>query len=616
MSETRPPTLPQFSRRVAIETPEHVLLEFELAGIGSRTAAAAYDAVLIFALIFLASVAVELVGLLPALSGAWAMSLLVVIWFGIIWGYFLLFEAFSGGRTPGKRRLGLRVVMDSGHPISVRAAALRNLIRLVDIQPAGASLVGLSFVFFQQHNRRLGDLVAGTIVVRDELETIATMTSQPSPITEHNIQQPLLTDTEFDLLGRVVERIDILQPAVRSRFVNQLERRFRDRLRDRRAQPELALSELYEVESAKRQGPTASGSAAPGAYRSATAQRFVALRRAKWESLMHHAADLQRRGLKNASGTEVISFAAEYREVAADLARGRTYGVDRRVLDHLERVATAGHHVLYGMRRQHKTGLREMVLRQFPAAVMTARGYVLAAALLFAIPSIVGYTMMRERPELATEIMPAGMLARAESGQRQQAEGLGYAETPSPYLPLVATSIIANNVQVAFAAFAFGITAGVGTVLVLVFNGLFFGAVLGLFANYGLADWILTFVAGHGVLELTAIFIAGGAGLLLGRAVIAPGDMVRKDALFVQGRLAARLVGAAATLLLLAGVIEGFLSASDAPAAVKLGVSGASVLLIALYLQSGRKAKRVFGRGMPLPTTEQAAADPHPAASV
>jgi uncharacterized membrane protein SpoIIM required for sporulation len=172
-------------------------------------------------------------------------------------------------------------------------------------------------------------------------------------------------------------------------------------------------------------------------------------------------------------------------------------------------------------------------------------------------------------------------------------------------LPLVATSIIANNVQVAFAAFAFGITAGVGTTLVLVFNGLFFGAVLGLFANYGLADWILTFVAGHGVLELTAIFIAGGAGLLVGRAVIAPGDMVRKDALFVHGRLAARLVGAAATLLLLAGVIEGLLSASDAPAAVKLGVSGATVLLLGLYFESGRRTNTLFGPGMPHPTTEQ-----------
>src|SRR5207248_2801509 len=101
----------------------------------------------------------------------------------------------------------------------------------------------------------------------------------------------------------------------------------------------------------------------------------------------------------------------------------------------------------------------------------------------------------------------------------------------------------------AFLGFAFGITAGIGTVLLLVFNGLYFGAVLGLFANYGLAGWLLTFVAGHGVLELSAIFIAGGAGLLVARALLAPGDLTRRDALVLAGRQAVRLVGASVLLV-------------------------------------------------------------------
>jgi len=112
--------------------------------------------------------------------------------------------------------------------------------------------------------------------------------------------------------------------------------------------------------------------------------------------------------------------------------------------------------------------------------------------------------------------------------------------------------------------------------------------VLGLFANYGLAGWLLTFVAGHGVLELSAIFIAGGAGLLVARALIAPGDLTRRDALVLAGRQAARLVGAAVLLLALAGTIEGLLSASDAPALFKLATSGATVVLLTLYLASGR----------------------------
>jgi uncharacterized membrane protein SpoIIM required for sporulation len=112
--------------------------------------------------------------------------------------------------------------------------------------------------------------------------------------------------------------------------------------------------------------------------------------------------------------------------------------------------------------------------------------------------------------------------------------------------------------------------------------------VLAHFANVGVAGWLLTFVAGHGVLELTAIFIAGGAGLLVARALIAPGDLARSDALVIAGREAMRLVGAATCLLLLAGTIEGLLSASDAPGTLKLAVSAASAMLLVLYLAAGR----------------------------
>src|SRR2546430_4861576 len=113
------------------------------------------------------------------------------------------------------------------------------------------------------------------------------------------------------------------------------------------------------------------------------------------------------------------------------------------------------------------------------------------------------------------------MIGRARAGAGRRAEGIGYAEAPSLYLPVVASTIITNNVQVAFFAFAFGITAGIGTLLLLTLNGLFFGAVLGLFSNYRLAGWLLHFVAGHRVLQLTATFLAGCAGLLGARGPIA-----------------------------------------------------------------------------------------------
>ncbi|NIM49203.1 MAG: hypothetical protein GTN62_04580 [Gemmatimonadales bacterium] len=590
MPDTRDPKTLQFSRRIAVETPEHVILRFELAGLGSRTAAAIYDLVVLFLMLILVMLMFSIAGTLGTWLRGWAGAALLFIWFVMFWGYFTLFEALAGGRTPGKRRLGIRVVMDTGHPITFTAAAARNLVRLVDIQPLGSYVVGMLFVFFQSHHKRLGDVVAGTIVVRDRPEDLVLAAPVPAEAEQLDAGPPALSDDEFRLLEQFILRLDDLAPEVRLRFAPELADRLGQRFPERDPRPEKFLITLYDTELTKRRAKTAARRGGGGARAAGMGDRFVAMKQQAWEAFRQRASRVEKEGLKSLSGRELTGFAAEYREIAADLARARTYGVDPRVLEYLGRIVSAGHNALYGLRGVRRLPLGRLLLRELPAAVYRARRYVLVASLLFFIPGTVGYILVRERPEIVHEIMPNGMIARAEGGEYQRAAGRGYAEAPSPYLPFMASAIITNNVQVAFGAFALGITAGIGTVLVLVFNGLFFGAVLGLFANYHLAGWILTFVAGHGVLELTAIFIAGGAGLLVGRALVAPGDLARRDALVVHGRLAIRLVGAAACLLILAGLIEGFLSASGAPAVLKLVVSVASLVLVGLYLAAGRQA--------------------------
>src|SRR5205823_14123346 len=139
----------------------------------------------------------------------------------------------------------------------------------------------------------------------------------------------------------------------------------------------------------------------------------------------------------------------------------------------------------------------------------------LTAFLLFAVPGVIGYVMIRAQPQLAQEVLPAEFVNRAVEAADREARGIGYAHYPGRQRPVLAAAIISNNVWVAFGAFAGGMLAGVGTVWALVVNGLILGLGVGLFANYHAAGYLLTFVAGHGVLELTAIFIAGGAGLRL-----------------------------------------------------------------------------------------------------
>ncbi len=579
-----------FSRRITVETPEHVALEFELAGVGSRAAALVYDSFVLAALFILLFAAQGALGGFGDAMRGWATAVWIVVASSAVWGYFVLFEAMAGGRTPGKRRVGIRVVMETGHPVTFAAAATRNLVRLLDLQPGGAHLLGLAFVFFHGRNKRLGDMVAGTIVVRDRPEEIALAQPAALPVAGLQLGSPTLSDEEFALLERFLNRADTLGAQVRGRFASELSARFADRLPAGSPGREQALVRLYTGELARRQARQRGKAGRSESGPSALASKFVSTRQGSWERFRARASALERSGLTGLDGTNVVAFAAEYREIAADLARARTYGVDSRLVSYLERIVGAGHNALYGLRGVTRFPIMQLLGRDLPAAVVQARRYVLAAFLVFLIPGFIGFGVIRGRPDVAERMLPDEMIARAESGASRQAEGRGYAEAPSPYLPVVATSIVANNIQVAFSAFAFGITAGIGTALVLAFNGLFFGAVVALFANYGLAVWLLTFVAGHGVLELTAIFIAGGAGLLIARAAVAPGDLTRRDALVVHGRLAIKLVGAAAFLLVIAGLIEGFISASGAPGALKFGVSAASAVFLVFYFAAGYRS--------------------------
>src|SRR5437879_3635645 len=184
-----------------------------------------------------------------------------------------------------------------------------------------------------------------------------------------------------------------------------------------------------------------------------------------------------RLGWTQLGAAEIPGCAAEYREVASDLARARTYGVDPRLLEYLERVVSAGHNALYGRHIGQRVPIVRLALRELPAAVVEARAFVLAGLLLFALPAVTGSLAIRERPAIAEEVLPDEMIARARAGAGRRADGGGYAEAPSMYLPVVASRIITNNVQVAFFAFAFGITAGIGTLLLLTLHGLFLGAV-------------------------------------------------------------------------------------------------------------------------------------------
>jgi len=153
-----------------IDTPELVAIEMPLAGIGSRFIAILVDYLIwgaAFSFLFaMAAIIIPAVHVLGEVSANWAIGIFFLIVFLLQWGYFALFEAFGNGRTPGKRAARIRVIHQSGRGISFFESLARNLVRFVDYMP-GFYAVGVVAIFVSRRHQRLGDMVAGTLVVRD-----------------------------------------------------------------------------------------------------------------------------------------------------------------------------------------------------------------------------------------------------------------------------------------------------------------------------------------------------------------------------------------------------------------------------------------------------------------
>jgi uncharacterized RDD family membrane protein YckC len=491
MSTTAPP--PLADRVLDIETPEHVAIGYSLADLGSRFVALLLDVLILGAtLTALALVPLALVtwagGVPPALAG-WGIGALVLVGFTVGWGYFIFFEGLRDGQTPGKRRVGIRVVSEGGYPVTLRGAAIRNLVRAVDIQPIPACIVGGVTMLLHPRTQRLGDLAAGTVVVRER--TIAALPEAAA--VEGRTGPPRLDTAEMETLGAYVSRREALEYELRLRISERLARQLAERLAEgmpwdgQKWTADAALVSLYADETARRaasRGPSGSAAAAALVQRQGTMW-------AEYRALLERA---QRRGLARLDEAALSRFATLYRETAADLARARTYGASDATVYTLERLVAAGHNLLYRPPRRSARQFAEWVRAGFPALVRRRWRPIAVAALVFYLPALISFAAIRLDPPRAREMLPAEMIIRAEEGVEREAAGRGYIEMPSVAMPVMATSIVANNVQVTFFAFAGGVLAGLGTVAVLLFNGVFLGGVAALFANHGLSLYLWTFV--------------------------------------------------------------------------------------------------------------------------
>jgi len=564
------------ARLVRIETPEHVRIGFELAGIGSRSAAVIVDMMIL--VIATMGIAGLVVGLDVVTSSDWMTSVGttagVLLIFGILWGYFFLAEGFFDGMTLGKRALGLRVIGSGGTPLTLQAAALRNLLRIIDLQPFPSGIIGLGLVALHPRSQRLGDIVAGTVVVRERGSQEIPEQRSAATIAE----RPRLDRQRFEVLERYIQRRDALPPTVRTRLRGSVSKAMGSVMANhprRQSSPlDDLLTELYEEERPRQ------------SHRAGTSLQAVHLVHSQdraWKRCRQLVDKAARRGLGVLNENELEEFTSLYREVAADLARARTYGGSLRLCFHLERLVGEAHNLFYQGRRDGFSVL-EWLRTGFPDSLRRHRGYVaVAAALLFA-PAVVTYAGVRDDVEFGRRLASPTMVTRAEEAGDRLRRGDPYIDVPPVQMSVFSSSVMTNNIQVAFLAASGGILAGLGTVLILVLNGVYLGSVFALFDAHGAGTLLWVFVLPHGVLELTAIVISGAAGLVLARAIVAPGRRTRARALREEGRASLSLVAGAGVLLILAGLIEGFVSPARIDPVLKLTFAAAVASLMALYL--------------------------------
>jgi uncharacterized RDD family membrane protein YckC len=233
------PVINSWDDKLTIETPEQTSLEFPLAGVGSRCMALLLDTLIQIIAVLLLILLFSLLYLISpngsrgsGLGGLWAQALIYFAAFVIYNGYFAIFESVWNGQTPGKRVANLRVIQESGRPIQVWQAFARNLMRIIDSIPF-CYAVGMTSMLISKQNRRLGDFVAGTVVIHERPLTkisVGWTTAEPSAVGGPNLGTARLSLEEVRLIEAFLERRNSLAEEVRFRMARQIAARVSNQL--------------------------------------------------------------------------------------------------------------------------------------------------------------------------------------------------------------------------------------------------------------------------------------------------------------------------------------------------------------------------------------------------
>lgn len=307
-----------------------------------------------------------------------------------------------------------------------------------------------------------------------------------------------------------------------------------------------------------------------------------------WGRLESLLGQVKQHGLHSLGRSELRELGLLYRQTATDLSAVRGDPSSVQQGRYLNQLLGRAHNALYGGQKRTFGDVFRFYREDYPRIFRRFLPYTLAATAIFIFGALAGTLIALSNPDFMREFLSPAMVSTIEKHEM-------WTHSVVSMKPQASSFIMTNNLSVSFMAFAGGITAGIGTVYLLFFNGVMMGVVATACGLNQMSIPLWSFVAPHGVLELPAIFIAGGAGLRVAQALLFPGSQSRRDSLAAGGTGAVRLLVGVIPMLVIAGTIEGFFSPSSVSVTLKFLLAGAIFTIFVIYLVRGAKQRPVPG---------------------
>lgn len=555
-----------------ISLSEQVWLEFKTATFGSRSIAFMLDFLIRWTVFFLILILFAYISIPDLIISSFFNGLsssegkvkifLIIFFFAFVeFAYNIGFEVFNHGVTPGKKIMSLRVVDENGLPISLKTSFLRNLLTSVDILP-GMGIVAFMSMLLSKKSQRLGDLVAKTIVIHElnhknldfmiESNWNKAQYQLPSKLysalenfnkRKRNFSKDAINKTETILKETVIEHL----PKIDQNFFN-----------DQNWTEELYINSRPTKENSSSKHDT-----------------ILVSHEIKNEFLeFKNLLDIYENKPSKFSANELQNLANNYHGICHRYAYLQTFYPDTSETQIASNLLLRARRLIYGRRLSsyHESkGVKFIprvqnsftkVWKHSVFSLLLASTSGILCALFIQIHPVLGWNFINEE---TANLLQSGHL------WTENIQGINH---------IASSEIMTNNIKVTFSAFALGVTGGIGTLVVLIFNGIHLGGIFSVLSQYDMAHRLLNFVVAHGFLELSVIFVAGGCGLYLGDAILKPGNETRKSALGKRGKEVVDLIIFNSICLVLAGFVEGYISPSELHFSLKLTIG---VILGATY---------------------------------